>query len=215
MTYDDAQFDRLQDLCGAVRDGDATAETVVELERLLAASAEMRQYYVDLMFVQAAMERQECAEEDSPSAIGNGEGVGFRVQGSDTAEDEISKSPNLQIPNPVPFPVLASPISSLPSLLGSLSHDWPLAYLIATVIFGIGLLIGSLTQVSEPVQVARQSVPLPSRLSPLPADGLAGLPAWSIAGGNRVRKSQRSRDPRPKTQDPRLCLATSSPWLPA
>ena len=38
----------------------------------------------------------------------------------------------------------------------------------ATVIFGIGLLIGSRVYVSQPAQVARQSVPLASPLSPLP-----------------------------------------------
>ena len=39
----------------------------------------------------------------------------------------------------------------------------------ATVIFGVGLLIGSLVHVSQPVQVAKQSVSLPSPLSPLPS----------------------------------------------
>ena len=44
-----------------------------------------------------------------------------------------------------------------------------MAYLVATVIFGIGLLIGSVVHVSQPEQVARQSVPLPSPLSSLPS----------------------------------------------
>ena len=52
---------------------------------------------------------------------------------------------------------------------GFFSSGWPVAYLVATVIFGIGLLIGSHVYVSEPVQVVRQSVPLPSPLSPLPS----------------------------------------------
>ena len=49
------------------------------------------------------------------------------------------------------------------------SSGWPLAYLVATVIFGVGLVIGSRIYVSHPEQVARQSVPLPSPLSPLPS----------------------------------------------
>ena len=57
-------------------------------------------------------------------------------------------------------------IAPLPDTSGFFSSGWPVAYLIATVIFGIGLLIGSLIPVSQPVQVARQSVPFPS--SPLP-----------------------------------------------
>ena len=58
--------------------------------------------------------------------------------------------------------------TTVPSTFAFFSSGWPVAYLLATVIFGIGLLIGSLVHVSEPVQVARQSVPLPSPLSSLP-----------------------------------------------
>ena len=40
--------------------------------------------------------------------------------------------------------------------VGYLSSGWPVAYLIATMIFGLGLLIASHVYVSRPVQVARQ-----------------------------------------------------------
>jgi hypothetical protein len=46
--------------------------------------------------------------------------------------------------------------TTLPGAVGWFSSGWPVAYLVATVIFGLGLLIGSLVHVSEPVQVARQ-----------------------------------------------------------
>ena len=45
----------------------------------------------------------------------------------------------------------------------------PLAYLIATVLTGLGILIASHVYMSCPEQVARQSAPLPSPLSPLPS----------------------------------------------
>ena len=45
--------------------------------------------------------------------------------------------------------------------VGYLSSGWPVAYLVATVISGIALVIGSLTPVSQPAQVAKQTV-LPS-----------------------------------------------------
>ena len=48
---------------------------------------------------------------------------------------------------------------------GYLSSGWPVAYLVATVIFGIALLIGSLVPVSQPVQVAEQSLPMTKRPS--------------------------------------------------
>ena len=46
--------------------------------------------------------------------------------------------------------------------VGYFSSGWPVAYLVATVIFGLGLLIGSHVYVSQPEQVARHSS-LPSR----------------------------------------------------
>ena len=52
--------------------------------------------------------------------------------------------------------------TTLHGTIGWFSSGWPVAYLIATVIFGIGLLIGSVVHVSQPVQVARQSS-MPSR----------------------------------------------------
>ena len=52
--------------------------------------------------------------------------------------------------------------------VGYFSSGWPVAYLVATVIFGIGLLIGSLMPVSEPAQLPaiRPSPPSPP---PLPS----------------------------------------------
>ncbi len=91
------------------------------------------------------------------------------------AEVETSPSP-ISIQPGVPLGVSVLP-SSLGAFLGDsaygtanyLCQGWPLAYLIATVIFGIGLLIGSHIYVSQPAQVAQQSAPLPSHLSPLPS----------------------------------------------
>ena len=49
------------------------------------------------------------------------------------------------------------------STIDYFSSGWPVAYLIATVIFGIGLLIGSHVQCPSLKQVARQSS-VPSRM---------------------------------------------------
>ena len=45
----------------------------------------------------------------------------------------------------------------------------PLAYLIATVVTGLGLLVGSVIHVAGPTEVARQSASLPSPHSALPS----------------------------------------------
>ena len=55
--------------------------------------------------------------------------------------------------------------TALHGTLGYFSEGMPLAYLLATVITGLGLLIGSLVHVSGPEQVARNRCALP--FSPL------------------------------------------------
>ncbi len=55
-----------------------------------------------------------------------------------------------------------APLSGSPSLLGSMwssslayvSSGWPVAYLIATLIFGLGVLVGSFVYVSQPATIA-------------------------------------------------------------
>ena len=72
-------------------------------------------------------------------------------------------------PEPLSVPALATPptlgflSTTLHGTVGYFSSGWPVAYLAATVIFGLGLLLGSLVHVSQPPQVARQSSP-PSQL---------------------------------------------------
>jgi hypothetical protein len=53
--------------------------------------------------------------------------------------------------------------------VGYSSSGWPVAYLLATVILGMGLLIGSLVPAFRPQQIAKQSVPLPSPLASRPS----------------------------------------------
>ena len=66
----------------------------------------------------------------------------------------------------MPFGFLAA---TFHGAVGYFSSGWSVAYLVATAIFGVGLLIGSLMPVSRPQQIARQSVPLPSPAHPFPS----------------------------------------------
>ena len=59
--------------------------------------------------------------------------------------------------------------TTLPTTPGYFAEGLPLAYLIATVITGLGLLIGSVIRVAGPEEPARQSASLPSPLSSLPS----------------------------------------------
>ena len=104
--------------------------------------------------------------------------------------------------------------STLHGTVGYFSSGWPVAYLVATAIFGIGLLIGSLVHVSQPAQIAGNRRCPASRSSSRRWSLSAGLRVWSIASSISVQKSP---IPRPKAQDlrPSSLSATSSPWPPA
>ena len=69
-------------------------------------------------------------------------------------------SPTVSPPIEVPTPVLGFVGEADHGTLGSIiSSGWPVAYLVATVIFGIGLLVGAIVKVSDPAQVAAQLPP--------------------------------------------------------
>ena len=59
-----------------------------------------------------------------------------------------------------PFPTLSPP--AIDGSAGYFTSGWPAAYLVATVIFGIGLAIGAIVHVSAPTAFDRQPTPLPS-----------------------------------------------------
>ena len=59
--------------------------------------------------------------------------------------------------------------AGLHGTIGYFPEGMPLAYLIATVVTGLGLLVGSVIHVAGPTEVARQSASLPSPLCPLPS----------------------------------------------
>jgi hypothetical protein len=73
---------------------------------------------------------------------------------------------------------------------GWFSSGWPVAYLIATVVVGIGMLIGSLVHVSDLPQVARQSAPPPSFL-PSVVGRITGMVdcQWVQSPESRVQSS--------------------------
>jgi hypothetical protein len=69
--------------------------------------------------------------------------------------------------------VAASPsmlgiISATDGSTGWLSSGWPVAYLIAAAILGVGLLVGAVTRVSQPLHIVQHTPTLPAPLSPLP-----------------------------------------------
>jgi hypothetical protein len=78
---------------------------------------------------------------------------------------EVDDAPTPAANHPT-LPSLGPFDSSVHGAFGHFSTGWPVAYLIATVIFGIGLAIAALVHVSQPSQVVKPSAPLSSPLSP-------------------------------------------------
>jgi hypothetical protein len=69
---------------------------------------------------------------------------------------------------PAVSPAAGFPNIAMPSTEGYFASGWPVAYLVATVIFGIGLMIGGLVHVSQPEPYAGSSVPVRTVSLPSP-----------------------------------------------
>jgi hypothetical protein len=83
-----------------------------------------------------------------------------------TEEESAPRILSSQLPIPNRRVSFGGDGSAIYGTFGYFSSGWPVAYLVATVIFGIGLTIGALVHVSPPAQVARHPAALPSPLSP-------------------------------------------------
>ena len=215
--------------------GELTEQERADLESLLGDEQACR-WYRDFCLLQAELRFLVRAGRSCTTAC-----EGIRPE---EAENEISSITGQPFASADPLPM--APSSQIPILdfltptlhhtVGWFSSGWPVAYLIATVIFGVGLLIGSV-------------MPCPSRSrSPgnrqCPAGWpraedrslSAGLRAWSIASGRVQGSGFRVQDsPRPPGEGQGVraavtafilhpsslilrlssLLAIRSPWLPA
>ena len=124
----------VQSLIEAVCDGMADDAQVRDLESLLLTDEEARNFYVDLLDLDAKLQRL----------------VGSLQEGDAALKEFIAAETNATTPNPPP----PSSATTLPGTVGYFSSGWPLAYLVATVIFGIGALVGAFTYVSVYEHVA-------------------------------------------------------------
>jgi hypothetical protein len=140
MNNDSPQFDQLQELCIAVREGDASSETIEQLENLLLETPGMRRYYVELMLMNAIMEWRESSHETAPTEVALPTTIAT-TELSDSLSDPIS-------------PISVSPgvgflENTMHGVAGFFSNDMPFAYLVTTVLFGLVLLLGSFVEVSN------------------------------------------------------------------
>ena len=132
--------EHLWSLTQSMCDGTITEEERDRLEALLRASDRARLFYAAYVDLHGRMLwRFRGGKGDAPAAGARQEAV---------APPAGPLMSNL---------LVGLPTSSLHGTFGILSSGWPVAYLVATAIFGIGLLIGTFTYVSRPLPVAGHS----------------------------------------------------------
>ena len=161
----------LFDLLGALCDGTITPQQHEQLQHELAVDYAARQLYFEYLDLHLDLRRWPWdIDQDSQQSRWAG-----------TGSDETDSAS-------IPFPVLSLGTAIHGTVGYYYSSGWPAAYLIATVIFGVALLIGSLVPVSEqPAQVASQSsVPSQSVVEPKvePVGRITGMVDCQFAQGS-------------------------------
>lgn len=148
--------DRMLALAEAVCDETASDKDCVELNAILVADENARRRYLDFCHLHFTLE----LEMQTLRAV-------------QKVHEQIDLEPELPVldPSSIAGGTLVSPAEfrsppvvgflggSIRTTLGYFSEGMPLAYLLATVIFGVGLLVGSRIHVSGPERVAVQLVP--------------------------------------------------------
>ena len=155
----------------------------IELDSIVFVDRGARRRYLRYCRMHSALRLELRAHRATQAAC---QQIGVKSTATESSELDVAK---------------VSPVSPTPTLLSTTFHTtlgyfpegMPLAYLIATVVTGLGLLVGSHIYMSSPEQVARQSVPLASPLSPLPSvvGRITGMVDCQWNGGSRVSLGQK------------------------
>jgi hypothetical protein len=173
----------MADLLESMCLGELSPDEANRLEMIVSANDEQCRHYIRFMYMNALAERSDVADVKQ--------------------ESQLSESlfPNVVIAPDVPeVPSLQVSGAPLHGAMGFFSSGWPVAYLIATVICGIGMLMAAFTYVSQPVQVAEQS-PTVTRDQPSPEPKTQTI--GRITGMVDCRFDQCSKTSDSKTQGPR------------
>ena len=166
MTYEPSP--ELADLLGALLDDEITVEESDRLAEILTVDDNARACYRELIETHAMMVWQRRS-------------VGSLVDGL----VDLEAAPVADLGR---LPILSSLGGAFNSVANQMLQGWPLAYLLATVIFGIGLVIGSLTPVSSPVQIVKDPPPsTPSVVEPKTESvgRITGMVACEFEEGSR------------------------------
>ena len=165
--------DRVFDLAGAVCDDCASENDCAELDSIVVADETSGRRYWDYcrMHVMLGMEArvhqalQKACERDN-----------LDLAALTPWECDALLAVLPPAASPVSSPILGFLSTTLHGTIGFLSSDWPVAYLVATVITGIGALVGSHIYVSRHEQVANncRSPAIERQLEPQPKVEMVG-----------------------------------------
>jgi hypothetical protein len=139
--------DRLFDLVGAVCDGVASQAELAEIDSIMSGDHVSRHDYIDYCRIHVAL-RLELRANRATQLVNEQLKFEPPIPASDDTGVAIA-SPSAV----VPWRLFGS---AAYGSTGYFSSGWPVAYLVATAIFAIGLVIGAIVQVSEPAQTVQQ-----------------------------------------------------------
>ena len=155
--------DELRDLIDAACRGAIPEDQQATLDAILAESEPARQLYADYFQLHTELYWLIGRSRTAGTLSHEAGHLQDQRETSIASDRRVDSTPRVS-PSVDPFlSPLSTPLSPLPSLL--FSSGWPVAYLLATVIFGIGLAIGAFVHVSKPGQYVgphESSVPAPN-----------------------------------------------------
>jgi hypothetical protein len=146
----------LQGLLGNLREEQLTPERAVRLDEILSADPEARLFYVRYMDLCANLFWLTISDDGQRRLMA-------QIQRNNREVLDLGLQESVSSPIPPSLGILPH------HTVGNFSSGWPVAYLIATAIVGVGLLIGALVHVSQPFNVVRQSPLHTTSPSTLPA----------------------------------------------
>jgi hypothetical protein len=141
----------LRNLFAAICDETISADQFQQLEETLSQDAEARARFARLTQLHVLLEQMFAdasrhAEEAAPANTSN------------------HSAPAAIVAPVVPFE------NTIHGAIGYLSSGWPVAYLVATVVFAVGLVVGAIVHVSQPVNVVQAPNSLPSPVASHPTE---------------------------------------------
>jgi hypothetical protein len=159
--------DEFAQLVSVYLDGSASEEEFSRLQREMACDLDKQRLFVNLNLQFSLLHEvfQRPDGVDGMQTVNDGWFVGQGGSDDDMVRTDTDESSTSERQSKDRFPAPTFPTIFWHGTVGYFSSGWPVAYLVATVVVGIGMLIGSRIPAFWPQQIAKRSS-LPSRVAP-------------------------------------------------